>query len=231
MFTAIRTAAEEIKTVREVDGVTKQIDCCENVIKAEVTEIDLGQGSATISVTMKNELFYKILGEETGIEISGESDLLPLLSGLTGMKREYERIKGALAEVEATGYGIVMPGIDELTLEEPEIVKQGGKYGVRLRASAPSIHMMRADIVTEVSPIVGSEKQSEDLVMYLLREFEESPAKIWESNIFGKSLHELVNEGLHNKLYRMPAEARLKLQETLERIINEGCGGLICFLL
>lgn len=231
LFTAIRAAAEEIKTVREVDGVTGRIGYCENVIKAEVSGIDLGQGSATVCVTMKNELFYKILGEETGIEISGESDLLPLLAGLTEMKREYERIKGALAEVEATGYGIVMPGIDELTLEEPEIVKQGGKYGVRLKASAPSIHMMRADIVTEVSPIVGSEKQSEDLVMYLLREFEESPQKIWESNIFGKSLHELVNEGLHNKLYRMPTEARLKLQETLERIINEGCGGLICFLL
>lgn len=124
-----------------------------------------------------------------------------------------------------------MPTIDELTLEEPEIVRQGGKYGVKLRASAPSIHMMKANIITEVSPIVGSEKQSEELVMYLLRDFEENPGKIWESNIFGKSLHELVNEGLHNKLYRMPVDARLKLQETLERIINEGCGGLICFIL
>ncbi len=131
----------------------------------------------------------------------------------------------------ATGYGIVMPSLEELSLEEPEIVKQGGRYGVRLKASAPSIHMMRADITTEVSPIVGSEKQSEELVMYLLKEFEESPGKIWESNIFGKSLHELVNEGLHNKLYRMPSDARIRLQETIERIINEGCGGLICIIL
>ena len=131
----------------------------------------------------------------------------------------------------ATGYGIVMPSLEELSLEEPEIVKQGGRYGVRLKASAPSIHMMRADITTEVSPIVGSEKQSEELVMYLLNEFEESPGKIWESNIFGKSLHELVNEGLHNKLYRMPSDARIRLQETIERIINEGCGGLICIIL
>ena len=124
-----------------------------------------------------------------------------------------------------------MPDIDELSLEEPEIIKQGGKYGVRLKASAPSIHMMKAGINTTVSPIVGTEKQSEELVMYLLSGFEENPKKIWESNIFGKSLHELVNEGLHNKLYKMPVDARMKLQETLERVINEGCSGLICFIL
>ena len=150
---------------------------------------------------------------------------------LAQVKREYERVRDALDEVAATGYGIVMPTIDELTLEEPEIVKQGGRYGVRLKASAPSIHMMKADITTEVSPIVGSEKQSEELVHYLLQEFEENPKKIWSSNIFGKSLHELVNEGLHNKLYRMPTDARLKLQETIERIINEGCSGLICIII
>ena len=124
-----------------------------------------------------------------------------------------------------------MPSMEELSLEEPEIIKQGGKYGVRLRASAPSIHLMKANITTTVSPIVGTEKQSEELVMRMLQEFEENPVKIWESNIFGKSLHELVNEGLHNKLYKMPLEARLKIQETLERVINEGCGGLICFIL
>ena len=124
-----------------------------------------------------------------------------------------------------------MPTIDELSLEPPEIMKQGGQYGIRLKASAPSIHMMRADITAEVAPIVGSEKQSEDLVEYMLREFEDSPEKIWDSNIFGKSLYDLVNEGLHNKLYRMPPEARMKVKETLERIINEGCNGLICLIL
>ena len=133
--------------------------------------------------------------------------------------------------MEATGYGIVMPEMEELHLEEPEIIRQGGKYGLRLKASAPSIHMMKAGINTTVSPIVGTEKQSEELVMYLLQGFEEDPTKIWESNIFGKSLHELVNEGLHNKLFKMPVEARMKLQETLERVINEGCSGLICFIL
>ena len=136
-----------------------------------------------------------------------------------------------MAEVEATGYGIVMPELEELSLEEPKIIKQGGKYGVKLKASAPSIHLMKANINTTISPIVGSEKQSEELIMYLLEGFEENPKKIWESNIFGKSLHELVNEGLHNKLFKMPADARMKLQETLERVINEGCSGLICFIL
>ncbi len=231
VFDCIRTAAENVKYVRDVNGVTDTISECNYINNASISGIDLGKGSAEICVELKNNLFFKILGEETGIEINSESDLMPLLKELTAVKRKYEKIENALSEVEATGYGIVMPTTEELSLEEPEIVKQGGKYGVRLKASAPSIHMMRADIVTEVSPIVGSEKQSEELVMYLLKEFEESPQKIWESNIFGKSLHELVNEGLHNKLYRMPVDARMKLQETLERIINEGCGGLICFIL
>ncbi len=231
VFDSIRAAAENVRFVRDVGGVAEAIADNENISHAAVSEIDLGKGSAELYAELKNNLFFKVLGEETGIEINGESDLMPLLKDLTAIKKKYEKVENALSEVEATGYGIVMPGIDELSLEEPEIVKQGGKYGVRLKASAPSIHMMKADIVTEVSPIVGSEKQSEELVMYLLKEFEESPQKIWESNIFGKSLHELVNEGLHNKLYRMPVDARLKLQETLERIINEGCGGLICFIL
>ncbi|MEE1492242.1 MAG: stage IV sporulation protein A, partial [Massilioclostridium sp.] len=182
-------------------------------------------------ILLNPDLFYTILGETTGIQIDGEAGLMPCMIELAEIKKKYEKVAGALEEVEATGYGIVMPSLDELTLEEPEMVKQGGKYGVRLKASAPSIHMMRADITAEVNPIVGSEKQSEELVMYLLNGYEEDPQKLWESNIFGKSLHDLVNEGLHNKLYRMPADARLKLQETIERIINEGCGGLICIIL
>jgi len=150
---------------------------------------------------------------------------------LMKIKKSYEKIATAIEEVEATGYGIVMPNADELTLAEPEIIRQGGKYGVKLKATAPSIHLIKTNITTEISPIVGSEKQSEELVLYLLNDFEESPEKIWESNIFGKSLHELVNEGLHNKLFKMPSDARMKLQETIERIINEGCSGLICLIL
>ena len=185
----------------------------------------------TTITELADGLFYRILGEATGLEIADEEGLLPCMVELAAIKKKYEKYAGALDEVAATGYGIVMPTMEELHLEEPEIMKQGGRYGIRLRASAPSIHLMQANITTEVAPIVGSERQSEELVHYLLQEFEENPAKIWESNIFGKSLHELVNEGLHNKLYRMPADARMKLQETIERVINEGCSGLICIIL
>ena len=150
---------------------------------------------------------------------------------LAQVKAKYDKVADALKEVEETGYGIVVPSIDSLVLEEPEIVKQGGRYGVRLKASAPSIHMIRADIETEVSPIVGSEKQSEEMIHYLLQEFEGDTAKIWQSNIFGKSFHELVGEDLNAKVKRMPEDAREKLRETLQRIINEGSGGLICIIL
>lgn len=231
VISAIRAAAENIKHIRDMTNLTERLSDSEYISGSQISEIDLGKGSAGIKLDFDSELFYKILGEKTGIEIKNDNDLMPLLKDLIAIKKKYEKVENALNEVEATGYGIVMPDIDDLSLEEPEIVKQGGKYGVRLKASAPSIHMMKADIVTEVNPIVGSEKQSEELVMYLMNEFNDDPTKIWNSNIFGKSLHELVNEGLHNKLYKMPVDARLKLQETLERIINEGCGGLICFIL
>lgn len=231
IFSAVRESASDVKLVKEAKRAADRIGDCRYVESSSVSDIDLGQGSVTIQVNLDGTLFYKILGEATGIEIVNESDLLPVLMELNKIKKEYMKIKPALDEVEATGYGIVMPDIDELTLEEPEIIKQGGKYGVKLKASAPSIHLMKAAINTTVSPIVGTEKQSEELVMYLLSGFEENPKKIWESNIFGKSLHELVNEGLHNKLYKMPIDARMKIQETLERVINEGCSGLICFIL
>ena len=227
----IRAAAKDIRLVREARNAASAMADCQYIDRAVISSVDLGSGSVTITAELDNSLFYKILGEATGIEISGESDLMPLLTELSDIRRKYQRIEPALAEVEATGYGIVMPELDELTLEEPKIIKQGGKYGVRLKASAPSTHLMKANINTTVSPIVGTEKQSEELVMYLLDGFDEDPAKIWESNIFGKSLHELVNEGLHTKLFKMPVDARMKLQETLERVINDGCSGLICFIL
>lgn len=217
--------------ISQMSSLVDQIEDSENISKGIFEGVDLGTGIAKIIIKLKDNLFYKILGETTGIEIDGEAGLMPCMIELAQIKKKYERVASALEEVEATGYGIVMPTMDELKLEEPKIVKQGGRYGVRLKAEAPSIHMMKASITTEVSPIVGSEKQSEELVMYLLNDFEENPQKIWESNIFGKSLHELVNEGLHNKLYRMPADARMKLQETVEKIINEGCNGLICIII
>ena len=231
MYSSILNSAGELKKVADIKGFTKKLSGCENVTYCSVDEIELGSGSAAVKADIDRDLFYKILKESTGVDINNEQQLMREIIEFSNIKKEYYRFKNALDEVEATGYGIVMPEIDELSLEEPEIVKQGGRYGVRLRASAPSIHMMKANITTEVSPIVGSEKQSEDLVMYLLNEFEEEPTKIWDSNIFGKSLHELVNEGLHTKLARMPMDARMRLQETLERVINEGCSGLICIIL
>lgn len=217
-----------INDVKKIENCAKEN---EYIDKVSIDSIDLGSGSVSVCFDIKSELFFKVLSEITDMDISDEEILMNSMIELAKDRREYMKVKNALDEVEATGYGIVMPSIDELALEEPEIMKQGGRYGVRLRASAPSVHMMKANITTEVTPIVGSEKQSEDLVMYLLREFEESPEKIWDSNIFGKSLHELVNEGLHTKLSRMPSDARMRIQETLERVINEGCSGLICIIL
>ncbi|MBQ4050516.1 MAG: stage IV sporulation protein A [Oscillospiraceae bacterium] len=232
VFAAIRETAVEVEKLGNVSEAAAALaEKCPYILRASVDRIDLGRGLAQISVTLQPKLFYQILGETTGLDISDETKLMPCLAELARCKREYDRLSSALREVEATGYGIVMPQMDELSLEEPEIVKQGSKYGVRLRASAPGIHMISTRIATEVSPIVGSEKQSEELVMSLLRDFEEDPVKIWDSNIFGKSLHDLVGDGLHAKLARMPGEARMKLQETIERIINEGCNGLVCLIL
>ena len=230
LFGSLRDAAAGVRKIREVSGMADAVGGCELVEGASVASVALGTGSAQVVLTVKPDLFYRVLGETTGFTVTDEASLLTTMSELAEMKRQYDKFKDALQSVEATGYGIVMPSLEEMTLEEPEIIRQSGRYGVRLRAEAPSIHMMKATITTEVSPIVGSEKQSEELVSYLLREFEEAPAKIWDSNIFGTSLYGLVNEGLHNKLYHMPEEARFKLKETVERIINEGCNGLICII-
>lgn len=231
IYSAAFSAAKEMKKVKDAKSfLTKMLEV-EDITDGKVDKVDLSDGSIKISLSVKQELFYKVLTEKCGVEIEDDQQLFNSMIELSAIKKEYTRFKEALDEVEKTGYGIVMPTMQELTLEEPEIMKQGGRYGVRLKASAPSIHMLKANITTEVAPIVGTESQSEELIMYLLKGFEEDPSKIWESNIFGKSLNSLVNEGLHNKLYHMPVEARIKLQETLERVINEGCSGLICIIL
>ena len=196
-----------------------------------MTQIDLGRGVAQAVLEVPRGLFYETLSRQSGFAVEDDGDLIDLLTQLATVKREYDKIDTALSSVRETGYGIVVPSIDELKLEEPEIMRQGGRYGVKLKASAPSIHMLRADIQTVISPIVGSEKQSEEMIHYLLEEFEGDTKKIWQSNIFGKSFHELVNEDLQSKLNRMPEDARNKLRETLERIVNEGTGGLICIIL
>lgn len=222
------TESMRLSDTKLLSAVLSEYDCVECVT---VSDINMINGAVSLSINLPKNLFFSIIEEITGFNISGEGSLIHLLREMAAIKKKYSKVATALQEVSQKGYGIVSPSIDELTLEEPEIVKQGSRFGVRLKASAPSIHMIRADIETEVNPIVGTEKQSEELVHYLLNEFEVDPKKIWQSNIFGKSLHELVNEGLHNKLYRMPDDAQIKMQETLQKIINEGSGGLICIIL
>lgn len=231
VFDCIKSSAQGMEKIREIQKTISDLTNCEYITDANLSSLDLGVGNATISVSIAPDLFYKALSEQTGLDIADECDLMASLGTLSQKQKEFDKIAQAYEQVKETGYGIVMPTIDELTLDEPQIIKQSGKYGIRLKASAPSIHLMRIETQTEVTPIVGSEQQSEELVSYLLKEFEENPEKIWESNIFGKSVHELVNEGLHNKLYRMPSDARRKIGETIEKIINDGCNGLICIIL
>ncbi len=231
LMSEIKEAFSNISVLKQVNESVRAIKSTEIISNTTLNEINLGNGNISINIELNNSLFYQILTEMTGINIEDEGSLFSNLTSLAQTKKEYDKIAYALEEVKAKGYGIVMPSMDDLILDEPEMVKQGSRYGVKLRANAPSIHMIKANISCEVSPIVGSEKQSEELVTSLLADFDNDPKKIWESNIFGKSLHELVNEGLQNKLYRMPEDAQMKLQETLERIVNEGSGGLICIIL
>ena len=231
VFSTIRSAASKIERIRQVQDALTEIADCDYVEYSRLTDLNLGRGQASVAVAVPSQLFYKVLSDRVGLDIADECDLLNCVTELSDKQREFDKIAAAYQQVQDTGYGIVMPTIEELTLEEPRIIKQSGKYGIRLRASAPSIHMMKVNTMTEVTPIVGSEQQSQELVAYMLNEFEENPIKIWESNIFGKSVHELVNEGLKNKLYRMPSDARAKIGETIEKIINNGCNGLICIIL
>ncbi len=228
---AICRCAEQVRKMGDISSAFSGLKACEYVQTSTAEALDLGAGSAVIDVSLDDSLYYSVLSELTGLAISGDAELVETIRTLAEIKGRYDKIAKALAAVEEKGYGIVMPDVSDLKLDEPEIVKQAGGYGVRLRASAQSVHMIRANIEAEINPIVGTEQQSEDLVRYMLREFEEDPQRIWESNMFGKSLYELVNEGLHAKLEHMPDDARAKLAETLERIINEGSGGLICILL
>lgn len=231
MLDNIKDSLFGIYKIRDVKSSSEALKNNEHVKNIVFDSVSLGEGKAKIDVDLPNELYYSILSDISGFEIDTDYKLMELIKELGTIKKDYEKIKFALHEVRNKGYGVVFPSLDELTLEDPEIVKQGGQFGVRLRASAPSIHMIRADIETEVSPIVGTEKQSEDLVNYLLSGFEEDTKKLWESDIFGKSLSELINEGLRTKLCKMPQDAQMKMQETLQKVINEGRGGMICIIL
>ena len=231
IYTSIKQNVNVVSNIRSIASFADLIKENEFVESVNVNSLDLSSGNIEIKLYVDNKYFYQILSEKCGITINDEKDLMNNFISLISKKCEYERFSKALEDVESNGYGIVLPEMDELSLSEPEIMKQGGRYGVRLKANAPSIHMIKCNTFTEVAPIVGSESQSQELVMYLLKEFEENPSEIWNTNIFGKSLHELVQEGLNNKLYRMPNDARDKFRETIERVINEGCNGLICIIL
>jgi stage IV sporulation protein A len=228
---AVRDTVRHIRRLRDVDEALEKLGTFDFVQQVILRTIDMGTGTATIEMTAMDGLFYEVLRESTGLKIEGEHDLHRLLKELSFAKREFDKVAEALADVRNTGYGVVTPKLDEMNLEEPELIRQGSRFGVRLRASAPSLHIIRADITTEITPIIGTEKQCEELVRYMLDEFEDNPTKIWQSEIFGKSLNDLVREGIQNKLHRMPENAQVKLQETLTRIVNEGSGGLICIII
>lgn len=225
---------ESIVNLHKLSHIDKSMEMLEELdtIKdIEVNEINLGEGTIEVNIKTREDLFYKILKEITGYSVAGDHQILNLINNLANIKREYDKIEKALVEAKEIGYGLVSPSLEEMDLAEPEIYKQGNRYGVKLRAKAPSLHVLRADITTEVAPLIGSEKQSEELVEYFLSEFEGDPSKIWQSNLFGKSLYDLVSEQLNGKLTTMPENSRQKLRRALEKILNDGSGGLICIII
>ena len=228
---SIREVLNGIRKVRDIDKAIEKLSDIEHISYVSLEEMSLGTGTASIDVTVPEELFYRSLSEVSGFPVDGTHDIMRLMKDLSVAKKEFDKVSSALDEVRETGYGVVTPRLEEMFLEEPELIRQGSRFGVKLRAKAPSLHIIRADITTEITPIIGTEKQCEELVRYMLDEFEEDPTKIWDSNIFGKSLHDLVREGIQNKLHRMPENAQVKLQDTLQRIVNEGSGGLICIII
>jgi stage IV sporulation protein A len=228
---SVLNAAYSVRRAGDIRAAADALADGETIVDSTVVSVDLGRGCAEIELKFDEALYYKVLSELCGIDIPDERSLLEQLCALSAIKCKYDKVEKALNDANATGYGIVTPDVEDLRLEEPEIIRQSSGYGVRLRAAAPSIHMIKADIETELNPIVGSEQQSEELVKHLMSSFEQDPHSIWDSNIFGTSLHKLVNEGLNTKLANMPDDARKKIGQTLERIINEGSGGLICIIL
>lgn len=230
MMAAIRKCTEQIDSVNEAAQKIQILNDSDFIANVSAENVDLGEGSVTCRILVPESLFFQTLSEQSGIAIENEADLLSTLTELSAVKRSYDQIENALAEVQATGYGIVMPTADQMQLETPQIIRKGGNYAIKLKASAPSIHMIRTDIETEVSPIVGDEKQSKELSDYLLSEYDENADRFWESKLFGKSLYDLVSEGLNSKLTQMPESSRYKLRNTLSRIVNDGANGMICIL-
>ncbi len=230
-FKIIKGMCQNINKIKDIKPIFNDAKNTENLGASALEQINLGDGTAKMLLKPSEDIFYKVLSENCDVNVSSESDLIVLIKELNAAKKEYDKIKDALIDVKETGYGLVAPQLSEMSFEEPEIVKQGSKFGVKLKASAPSLHFIKADIKTEISPIMGSEKESEELVKALMEQYDKDPASLWQSNMFGKSLEVLVKEGLQNKLYKMPEDVQTKIQKTLQKIINEGSGGLICIIL
>jgi stage IV sporulation protein A len=231
ILSSIKSAVMHASKIDDISSIASKIFENENVHKMPEIITDLGSGTVDINVSLVPELYYKIISEISGIEINDDEDLFTTIRSLSEAKTEFDKFASAIEDVNNTGYGIVLPEFEDMTLEEPEIVKQAGAYGVKLKASANSIHLIRASIDTEINPIVGTAERSQEMIKYILEEFEDDPKRIWQSNMFGKTLYELVNDGLHAKLEHISEESRAKLSDTLSRVINESSNGLICILL
>ncbi|NLM38001.1 MAG: stage IV sporulation protein A [Firmicutes bacterium] len=228
---AVITAVAPVEKVQDIDGVLASLNGVEHMEAVMLDRVDLGKGTVVIRIQTAEALFYQVLQEMTGLSLQNNEDLLRNVQELVAVQKEYQRVAGALEQVRATGYGLVMPEMDEIEFAEPQLIQQGSRCGVRIRASAPSYHFIKANIQTEVIPVVGTEKQGEEFVRFMSEEFEKDPEGIWKTEFFGKTLHDLVKEGIQAKLSRMPPHAQEKLQETLTKILNEGSGGLICIII
>lgn len=228
---SVQETIQDVRRIRDIDRVVADFSQYEFITNAGLSHMDMGKGVAVIDLAAPDELYDRVLTEVVGVQITGRDQLLRMMKDFVYAKKEYDKVAEALTMVKMTGYGVAPPSLEEMTLDEPELIKQGSRFGVRLKATAPSIHMIRVDVESEFAPIVGTEKQSEELVRYLMQDFENDPLKIWQSDIFGKSLAAIVREGISGKLSMMPENAQYKLKETLQRIINEGSGGLIAIIL
>ena len=228
LYGSLLECAGKINTLADAEAVLAPLSGLESVQDYYYKGIDLGTGTVSVALTFPEEMFYDILSSKSGMVIRTDTELLNQLTALAAVKREYEKVSAALSSVMATGYGVVMPTLEQMKLETPELLRKGGSFGVKLKAGAPSIHMIRVDVDTEISPMVGDEKQSQDLIRHLS---DAEPEKLWESNIFGKSVYELLQDGLNTKVQRLPDEVRGKFRGTLSRIVNEGATGLVCLIL
>ncbi|NLO76755.1 MAG: stage IV sporulation protein A [Clostridia bacterium] len=229
--TSVYEIISKVRRLRDIDEAMETLSKLDIIGEVILEDMDMGTGVASLEMTSKEGLFYEAINEATGLQIEGEHDIFRLLKELSSVKSEYDKVAEALEKVRETGYGVVNPLVSEMELEEPELIKQGGLFGVKLKASAPSLHIIRADISAEITPLMGTERQCADLARYIMDKFQENPSQIWNYDIFGKSLHDLVRESIQSKLQTVPDNVQGKLQETLRRIVNDGSGGIICIII